>query len=115
MAVNKRVNFEIIIDDDNLRNQGFTKVSTINRNMIVNFGDGRPTILSRFKIDDLESTLKSLQKKLINNCITEESAQRLSIFLASRLVKIIEQESQKEEPGASNKDSQKILQEIEKD
>ncbi len=115
MVIN-RVNAEIIVDDDGLRNLGFTKVSTINRNIIINFGDGRPTILSKFNIDDLESSLKSLQKKLINNSISEESAQRLSVFLADKLVKIIEQGLQKNEGfAAHDTDVQKITQEIAKD
>lgn len=114
MVIN-RVNAEIIVDDDGLRNLGFTKVSTINRNIIINFGDGRPTILSKFNIDDLESSLKSLQKKLINNSISEESAQRLSVFLADKLVKIIEQGLQNEGSAAYDTDVQKITQEIAKD
>jgi hypothetical protein len=114
MVIN-RVSAEIIVDDDDLRNLGFTKVSTINRNIIINFGDGRPTILSKFNIDDLEGSLKSLQKKLINNGISEESAQRFTVFLADKLVKIIEQELQNEGSAASNTDVQKITQEIAKD
>jgi hypothetical protein len=114
MVIN-RVNAEIIVDDDGLRNLGFTKVSTINRNIIINFGDGRPTILSKFNIDDLESSLKSLQKKLINNSISEESKQRLSVFLADKLVKIIEQGLQNEGSAAYDTDVQKITQEIAKD
>ena len=54
--------------------------------------------------------MKSLQKKLINNSISEESAQRLSVFLADKLVKIIEQGLQMKDT-----DVQKITQEIAKD
>ena len=43
MSVNKKSNCEIIIDDDNLKNLGFSKASTVDKNIFIKFCDGRST------------------------------------------------------------------------
>jgi hypothetical protein len=83
LAINsKKLNFEIFIDDNDLKNAGFEKVSINNKDIIISFvaDSSRLPILSKFKIDDLTGTLKSLQKELVNRGINKQSVQRLEIF-----------------------------------
>ena len=54
MPIDKKSNCEITIDDDNLKNLGFSKASMIDKNIFIKFGDGRFPILSKFKIEDLD-------------------------------------------------------------
>ena len=115
LSTNKKVNLEIIINDDGLKSQGFSKVSIINKNLIINFSDGKPAILSKLKIDDLEGTMKNLKEKIVARGIGTESVQRFSVFLVEILLKRIEEEAQKEGPAQSNVDVQVILEEIAKD
>lgn len=118
MAINnnKKSNFEIVVVDDELKSLGFVRVSIINKNIIVSFADGnRPAILSRFKIDDLAGTLKSLQKKLTDNGIDKEASERLDVFLTETLIQKINESMVQKEETASSIDVQKILKEIEKD
>jgi hypothetical protein len=116
MTINKKLNCEIIIDDYNLRAIGFTKISIIHKNIIINFDNGRPAILSKFKFDDLESTMKSLQKKITATGISKESVEELNVFLVEKLIKKMEElEVQNEGSAASNTDVQKIVEEIAKD
>jgi hypothetical protein len=73
LAINNgKLNFEITIDDNDLKNAGFEKVSIINKNIIINLADGQ-TILSRFKTENLEGTLKSLKNKLIDKDVDEQT------------------------------------------
>jgi hypothetical protein len=87
MSIDKESNCEITIDDDNLKNLGFSKASIIDKNIFIKFGDGRSQILSKFKIEDLDGTLKSLRKKLIVNGISVEVEKQLSTFLVEKLIK----------------------------
>jgi hypothetical protein len=112
---NKKSNFEIIIDDDDkLKSLGLEKVSIINKNVIINLPDGQ-TVISKFKIDNLEGTLKSLNNKLIDKGINGRTIERLELLLTDKILqRINELERQKDEP-ASTTDVQKIKEEIEKD
>ena len=117
MSINKKSNCEITIDDDNLKNLGFSKASIIDKNIFIKFGDGRSPILSKFKGEDLVGTLKGLEKKLIDKGISVEAVKQLSTFLAEKLIRKVEEiEAQKEaESSSTNTDIQKILEEIAKD
>jgi hypothetical protein len=53
MTFNKKLNFEFIIGDDNLKDLGFQKVSIFDKNIVINFSDGRTPILSKFKVEEL--------------------------------------------------------------
>jgi hypothetical protein len=110
---NRKLNFEIIIDDNDLKNNGFEKVSINNNDIIISFvaDSSKLPILSKFKIDDLTGTLKSLHKELVNRGINKQSVQRLEIFLSEKLItqKQKELETQKEEDSAPETDAQKIL------
>ena len=53
--IGRRLNFEIIIGDDNLKSIGFQKISIFDKNIVINFSDGRTPILSKFKVEELES------------------------------------------------------------
>jgi hypothetical protein len=110
----KNLSFEVIVDDDSLKSVGIEKVSIINKNIIINVS-GRQTIFSKFKIDNFEGTLKSLNKKLIDKGIEGQTIERLEILLTDKILqKINELESQRED-SASTTDVQKIEEEIEKD
>jgi DNA-binding transcriptional ArsR family regulator len=111
---NKKLNFEIIVDDDSLKNLGFEKVSIINKNIIINLSDGRP-IFSKFKIDNLEGTLKSLNKKLIEKGLKGEVVERLELLLTDKILEKINELERQKEYSASNTDVRKIEEEIEKD
>jgi hypothetical protein len=117
MSVNKKSNCEIIIDDDNLKNLGFSKASTVDKNIFIKFCDGRSTIHSKFKIEGLDGTLKSLRKKLIDKGISVEAVKQLSTFLAEKLIKKVEEiEAQKgTESSSINTNIQKNLEEVAKD
>jgi hypothetical protein len=80
--------FEIIIDDNDLKNAGFEKISINNKDMITSFVDGsnKRRILSKFKQDDLTGTLKSLRNELVKKGIDKQSVQRLEIFLSEELI-----------------------------
>jgi hypothetical protein len=86
LAINtKKLDFEIIIDDDDLKNAGFENISINNRDMVTSFVNRRP-VLCKFNIDDLTGTLKSLRKELVNKGIDKQSVQRLEIFLSEKLI-----------------------------
>ena len=116
MAINinkRKLDFEIIIDDDHLKNAGFEKISINNRDMVASFVNRRP-VLCKFKIDDLTGTLKSLRKELVNKGIDKQSVQRLEIFLSEKLIqKQKELEAQKEEETTPAGDLERIREEIE--
>ena len=116
MAINinkRKLDFEIIIDDDDLKNAGFEKISINNRDMVASFVNRRP-VLCKFKIDDLTGTLKSLRKELVNKGIDKQSVQRLEIFLSEKLIqKQKELEAQKEEEATPAGDLERIREEIE--
>ena len=116
MSVNKKLNCEIIIDDDNLKNLGSSKASILGKNIFIKFSDGIFPILSKFKIEGLDGTLKSLRKKLIDKGISVEAVKQLSTFLAEKLIKKVEEiEAQKEtESSSTNTNIQKNL-EVAKD
>ena len=81
MSIDKKSNCEITIDDDNLKNLGFSKASIIDKNIFIKFGDGRSPILSKFKSEDLVGTLKGLEKKLIDKGISVEAVKHYPHFL----------------------------------
>jgi hypothetical protein len=114
LSINKKLNFEIIVDDDNLKSLGLEKVSIINKNIIINLFNGQ-TIFSKFKIDNLEGTLKSLNKKLIDKGIKEQTIQRLELLLTDKILQNINESERQEEDSASTTDIQKIKEEIKKD
>jgi hypothetical protein len=114
LSINKKLNFEIIVDDDNLKSLGLEKVSIINKNIIINLFNGQ-TIFSKFKIDNLEGTLKSLNKKLTDKGVNGHTIERLEFLLTAKILqKLKELESQKED-SASSTDVQKIREEIDRD
>ena len=77
---NKKLNFEINIDnEDNLESLGIKRVSIINKNVIVNLSNGQ-SIFSKFSMDNLESTLNRLNKKLIDKGIKGEIIERLEYY-----------------------------------
>jgi hypothetical protein len=115
MTFNKKLNFEFIIGDDNLKDLGFQKVSIFDKNIVINFSDGRTPILSKFKVEELESTMKTLEKKLIMNDIGKDSLQRLSAFVVQELLKKVDELESEEKAASANTDVQKILDEIAKD
>jgi hypothetical protein len=103
----KKLDFEIIVDDDNLRNQGFTKVYVFDKNIVINFSDGRTPVLSKFKVEELESTMKILEKKLVMNGIGKDSLQRLSAFVVQELLKKVDELESEEKAASANTDVQK--------
>ena len=115
MTFNKKLNFEIIIGDDNLKSLGFQKISIFDKNIVINFSDGSAPILSKFKVEELESTVKTLEKKLIMNGISKDSLQRLSAFVVQELLKKVDELEFEEKAASANTDVQKILDEIAKD
>src|SRR5438552_3476622 len=100
MFANKKLNFEIIIGDDNLKSIGFQKISIFDKNIVINFSDGRTPILSKFKVEELENTMRALERKLIMNSIGKDSLQRLSAFVVQELLKKVD-ELESEEKAAS--------------
>jgi hypothetical protein len=111
----KKLNFELNIDnDDNLKSLGLEKVSIISKNVIINLSDGR-TIFSKFKIDNLEGTLKSLNKKLIEKGIKGQTIERLELLLTDKILQMINELERQKEDSASSTDLQKIEEEIQKD
>ena len=114
MAVDKKLHFEIIVDDDSLKNSGFEKVSIINKNIIIHLCDGK-TIFSKFKIDNLEGTLKSLDRKLTDNGIERQTIERLELLLTDKILQKINELERQKEDSASSTDVRKIEEEIEKD
>jgi hypothetical protein len=108
---NKKLNFELDIDDDSLKSLGFEKVSIINKNIIINLSDRR-TIFSKFKIDNLEGTLKSLNKKLVEKGINGQTIERLELLLTDKILEKINELERQKECSASSTD---VEEEIEKD
>jgi hypothetical protein len=111
---NKKLNFEIIVDDDSLKNLGLEKLSIINKNIIINLSDGR-LIFSKFKIDNLEGTLKSLNKKLVEKGINGQTIERLELLLTDKILEKINELERQKVCSASSTDVRKIEEEIEKD
>ena len=85
---NKKLNPEIIVDDDSLKSLGVEKAPIINKNITINLSDGR-TIFSKFRIDNLEGTLKSLNKKLIDKGIKRQTIERLELLLTDKILEKI--------------------------
>jgi hypothetical protein len=111
---NKKLNFEIIVDPDNLKSLGLEKVSIINKNIIINLSSGQ-TIFSKFKIDNLEGTLKSLNKKLVAKGIKGQTIEHLEFLLTDKILQMINELERQKECSASSTDVRKIEEEIEKD
>jgi DNA-binding transcriptional ArsR family regulator len=112
---NKKLNFEVNLDnDDNLKNLGLEKVSIINKNIIINLSDGQ-TIFSKFKLDNLEGTLKSLNKKLTDKGINRQTIERLESLLIDKINQKINEIDMHKQDSASTSDVQKINEEIERD
>jgi hypothetical protein len=82
---------------------------------VINFSDGRTPVLSKFKVEELENTMKTLEKKLIMNGIGKDSLQRLSAFVVQELLKKVDELESEEKAASANTDIQKILCEIAKD
>jgi hypothetical protein len=115
LAVNNK-NIEIIVDDNDLKNAGFEKVSIINKDMIINFVNGNSRIrpvLCKYKVDDLTGTLKNLQKELVKKGIDRRSVQELEIFLSEKLVQKLKELATEKEDSTITTDAQKIREEIE--
>lgn len=117
MAIdNKKLNFEIIIDDDDLKNAGFEKASIINKDMIINFVNGnidkRQPIICKYKVDDLTGTLKNLRKELVNKGIDIRSVQQLEIFLSEKLIEKQKELATQNEDPTNATEVQKIRKEI---
>jgi hypothetical protein len=109
--------FEIIIDDNDLNNAEFEKVSINNRDMVISFvnGSNKRAVLCKYKVDDLTGTLNGLQKELINKGIDKQLVQLLAIFLSEKLIQKQKELETRKEDSAPAADVQKILEEIKKD
>lgn len=106
--------FEVQVNDD-LQKLGFTKVSIFSKNIVVNL-EGKNSIVSTFRKDQWERTAKSLEKKLVVDGVERKSARQLIVFLTQDFLKSIEAERiSKESSTNPNKDTKKIMEEIEKD
>jgi hypothetical protein len=106
--------FEVQVNDD-LQKLGFTKVSIFSKNIVVNL-EGKNSIVSTFRKDQWERTAKSLEKKLVVDGVERKSARQLIVFLTQEFLKSIEAERiSKESSTNPNKDTKKIMEEIEKD
>jgi len=114
MAIGAKTNFEILFSDtpDSL---GPIKISIFDKNIVVNI-ENRDPIISTFRPDELERTVKSLERKLISNSVDPISSQKLIIFITQELLKKVEHDQQSMlSNGVSIKDTQRIIDEIEKD
>lgn len=110
--------------NDEIRELGFIKVSIHEKNIVILFQDKYP-VVSTFRLDEIERTTKALEKKMITNGITSESAQRLIHFLTTEFLAMLEDErkrqeevaasSSKSEGGNSSREADKIAEEISKD
>ena len=106
--------FEIQVNDD-LQKLGFTRVSIFSKNIVVNL-EGRDSIVSTFRKDQWERTAKSLEKKLVVDGVERKSARQLIVFLTQEFLKSAEAERLSKEYSTNpNKDTKKIMEEIEKD
>jgi hypothetical protein len=105
--------FEIQMNDD-LQKLGFTRVSIFSKNIVVNL-EGKNSIVSTFRKDQWECTAKSLEKKLVVDGVERKSARQLIVFLTQEFLKSAEAERSKEYSTNPNKDTKKIMEEIEKD
>ena len=114
MVVDKKLNFEIIIEDDNLKYLGLEKVSIINKNVIINLPDGQ-TIFSKFRIDNLEGTMKGLNKKLVDKGMNANTIERLESLLTDKINQKLNELERQKEDSASNTNVRKIEEEIQKD
>ena len=114
MVVNKKLSFEIIVDDDSLKNLGLEKVSIINRNIIINLPNGQ-TIFSTFKIENLEGTIRGLNKKLIDKGMNADTIKRLESLLTDKINQKLNELERQKQDSAPITDVRKIEEEIEKD
>ena len=106
--------FEIQVNDD-LQKLGFTKVSIFSKNIVVNL-EGKNPIVSTFRKDQWERTAKSLEKKLVVDGIECKSARQLIVFLTQEFLISAEAERLSKDSSTNpNKDTKKIMEEIEKD
>ena len=106
--------FEIPVDE-NLHKLGFTKVSIFGKNIVVGLESKNP-IVSTFRKDEWERTAKSLEKKLVVDGVECKSARQLIVFLTQEFLKSEEAERLSKESSTNpNKDTKKIMEEIEKD
>jgi hypothetical protein len=115
LAINRKFDFEIIIDDNDLKNAGFEKISINNRDMVISFvnGSNKRPVLCKYKVDDLTGTLNGLQKELGNKGIDKQLVQLLAIFLSEKLIQKRKELATEKEDSVSTTDIQKIREEIE--
>jgi HTH domain len=115
VSFNKK-RFEITVTE-NLKDLGIKEVSIFNENIIVRFSeDIRNLVVSKFRIEDLNNTMETLEKKLLSNNIDKDVAKRLITLLVQEILrKSKELGSKEEEELKSTTDIKKILEEIEKD
>lgn len=114
MTIGAKNNFEVLFSDtaDSL---GLIKISVFDKNIVVSI-ENRDPIISTYRPDELERTLKSLERKLISNSIDPISSQKLIIFITQELLKKAECDQQSLlSNGVAIKDTQRIIDEIKKD
>jgi hypothetical protein len=111
LSIDKKLNFGIIFDDDSLKGLGLEKVTILNKNILITLSDGQ-TILSKFKIDDLEATLRGIKKKLVDKGIKGHTIEHLELFLTDKILQML---NESDSDSASGTNLRKIEEEIEKD
>jgi len=73
------------------------------------------SILSKFKIDDLEATLRGIKKKLGDKGVKRQTIERLELLLTDKILQMLNESERQREDSASSTNLRKIEEEIGKD